>query len=121
MKKLLGIVVLGLLWCNIGYAGDKELKTKSDLTNLLIKSGLTLSFEESINNITFYNNGTGNWDDFPIIWEAITNNTFKAANPNYVDKMGYSTIKLNFNNSSATATNSDNSKINYFILSPNLE
>ncbi len=24
MKKLLGIVVLGLLWCNVGFAGEKK-------------------------------------------------------------------------------------------------
>ncbi len=24
MKKLLGIVVLGLLWCNIGFADDRK-------------------------------------------------------------------------------------------------
>ena len=24
MKKLLGILVLGLLWCNVGFANDKE-------------------------------------------------------------------------------------------------
>jgi len=24
MKKLLGIMVLGLLWCNIGYASNEE-------------------------------------------------------------------------------------------------
>ena len=31
MKKLLGIVVLGLLWCNVGFADDKkELKALKD-------------------------------------------------------------------------------------------
>ena len=34
MKKLLGILVLGLLWCNVGFAGDyknllKKAKTAS--------------------------------------------------------------------------------------------
>jgi hypothetical protein len=28
MKKLLGIVVLGLLWCNVGYSGTYAIKIK---------------------------------------------------------------------------------------------
>ena len=35
MKKLLGIVVLGLLWCNVGFAGVeevlKEIKKNKDI------------------------------------------------------------------------------------------
>ena len=36
MKKLLGIVVLGLLWCNVGFAEDKENLPKygEDYTNI---------------------------------------------------------------------------------------
>ena len=36
MKKLLGIVVLGLLWCNVGFAEDKENLPKygEDYTNM---------------------------------------------------------------------------------------
>ena len=29
MKKLLGILVLGLLWCNVGFAGGREEASKA--------------------------------------------------------------------------------------------
>jgi phosphohistidine phosphatase SixA len=35
MKKLLGILVLGLLWCNVGNAGIKEPGTDDKILNLL--------------------------------------------------------------------------------------
>ena len=28
MKKLLGVLILGLLWCNISFADDKRLEEK---------------------------------------------------------------------------------------------
>jgi len=28
MKKLLGIIVLGLLWCNVGFAEEKKKPSK---------------------------------------------------------------------------------------------
>jgi len=36
MKKLLGILVLGLLWCNVGFADDKKNLPKygEDYTNI---------------------------------------------------------------------------------------
>ena len=36
MKKLLGVLVLGLLWCNVGIADDKENLPKygKDYTNI---------------------------------------------------------------------------------------
>ena len=30
MKKLLGIVVLGLVWCNVGYANEKQIEYCAD-------------------------------------------------------------------------------------------
>ena len=30
MKNLLGIVVLGLLWCNVGYANEKQIEYCAD-------------------------------------------------------------------------------------------
>ena len=32
MKKLLGIVVLGLLWCNVGFADDPSERCGAELT-----------------------------------------------------------------------------------------
>jgi hypothetical protein len=34
VKKLLGILVLGLLWCNVGFAGTPDLKTSSPVIYL---------------------------------------------------------------------------------------
>ena len=46
MKKLLGIVVLGLLWCNVGFAGDyKNLLKKS-------KTASKEQIQEIINHIS---------------------------------------------------------------------
>ena len=42
MKKLLGIVVLGLLWCNTSFAEIYEFK-KCDSDNNLLSSGFWLS------------------------------------------------------------------------------
>ena len=35
MKKLLGILVLGLLWCNVGFADVKFQKTKLKIDDLV--------------------------------------------------------------------------------------
>ncbi len=34
MKKLLGIVVLGLLWCNVGFAKDLTLYCKQEVKKI---------------------------------------------------------------------------------------
>ena len=41
MKKLLGIVVLGLLWCNVGFADELTV-------NSLLKNGYKISKDETI-------------------------------------------------------------------------
>ena len=48
MKKLLGILVLGLLWCNIGFAKDTILKCK-DSGNSIV----SIIIDESENKIIF--------------------------------------------------------------------
>ena len=39
MKKLLGIVVLGLMWCNVGFAEEKKPKYSSSLNENIIVHG----------------------------------------------------------------------------------
>ncbi len=123
MKKFQVILVL-FFACFITqvFANTVELTTKLDLRNLLIKSGLTIRSQGNTSELIFYNNGKGIWrvlnNDYPILWDTISNNSFKAGNPKFIPTKGYSTITLNFKNLSATASNSDNSIINYSILSP---
>ena len=39
MKKLLGIIVLGLLWCNVGF-GDDQTERKKLIDNLINKHNI---------------------------------------------------------------------------------
>ena len=62
MKKLLGIVVLGLLWCNVGVAKDTILKCK-DSGNSIV----SIIVDESKNKIIF----NGIRVKTPITWGTI--------------------------------------------------
>ena len=66
MKKLLGIVVLGLLWCNIGFAEDKkELKWdidySSDLNGNIINYGWKIKSVRKTNDKEIYILNKNNW------------------------------------------------------------
>ena len=114
MKKLLGILVLGLLWCNVGFA-EIVLKNKTDLEALLIQTGLVLSYQGDNHTLEFDKTKKGTWDasgqSFPMVWEAISNNVFTAVAPKKKGDGPPSKITLDFNNMTATATtaNSDGS------------
>ena len=58
MKKLLGIVVLGLLWCNLSFAEDSELyieieKATQETSILRITEGYKLNCEAEIEDFAF--------------------------------------------------------------------
>ena len=48
MKKLLGIVILGLLWCNLGFADESEL-------NIEIKKAVEEKFDVKVKKIATMN------------------------------------------------------------------
>jgi len=55
MKKLLGIVVLGLLWCNVGFAEEINCNTLNECLkkNYTIKNKITFKPAESFFNIIY--------------------------------------------------------------------
>ena len=59
MKKLLGIVVLGLLWCNISFADDGHL---DDFNKWLFENGHT-QYVQRINICNFYKKHSKEWFD----------------------------------------------------------
>ena len=63
MKKLLGIVVLGLLWCNISFASPKNFDAFvwSDGKKLKIQKGRDIENPEN-KIIIIYNHGGWGWD-----------------------------------------------------------
>ncbi len=59
MKKLLGILVLGLLFCNVGLAEDKDFESLLVSKSLVIKEDY---HQKNTHEINFYKNGTGRWN-----------------------------------------------------------
>ena len=121
MKKAL-VAVLVMLFCsNVGVA-EIVLKNKIDLEALLIQTGLVLSYQGDNHTLEFDKTKKGTWNasgqSFPIVWEAISNNVFTAVDPKKKGDGPPSKIILDFNNMTATATDSDGSLINYKIVSP---
>ena len=59
MKKLLGILVLGLLWCNVGVAGDyKNLLAKAKVaTKEQIHEIIALAKKTKINSVANQKSG----------------------------------------------------------------
>ena len=47
MKKLLGIVVLGLLWCNLVLSEDKKIKFKLDVNSSVGQKHLWIFYEDN--------------------------------------------------------------------------
>jgi hypothetical protein len=43
MKKILGIIILGLLWCNVGFAEIRLIETKHIKTKLLLGGSFTVN------------------------------------------------------------------------------
>ena len=61
MKKLLGILVLGLLWCNVGFAGDyknlvakAKVATKEQIQEIINNTSLGLELEIGIAESCIY-------------------------------------------------------------------
>ena len=63
MKKLLGIIVLGLLWCNISFSSPKNFDAFvwSDGKKLKIQKGRDIENPEN-KIIIIYNHGGWGWD-----------------------------------------------------------
>ena len=53
MKKLLGILVLGLLWCNVGFAGGRE-EALDSLKRKLIHGGEAFLLAAAFAVIAFF-------------------------------------------------------------------
>ena len=52
MKKLLGILVLGLLWCNVGFAEEKKPKYSYSLNDNIIVHGWKIKSSKIIKTST---------------------------------------------------------------------
>ena len=55
MKKILGILVVGLLWCNISFSEEIDCDTLNECLkkNYIIKSKMTFKPHETILNIIY--------------------------------------------------------------------
>ena len=86
MKKLLGIVVLGLLWCNVGNAGINEPGTDQQCFDLFEKKKVfKKEFLPAVNKDTHifivYTSCTGDYKDWEWGWTIglDTDSTNKSA------------------------------------------
>jgi len=55
MKKLLGILVLGLLWCNVGVADWLQDETRAGINKFLKSKGLDEFGQKKGKENTYYN------------------------------------------------------------------
>ena len=75
MKKILGILFLGLLWCNVGFADDKkELKAfkdySYDLNDNIINYGWKIKSVRKTNDKEIYILNKNNWIMYCVVFFA---------------------------------------------------
>ena len=61
MKKLLGIVVLGLLWCGITYAEESKPKYTTSLNKNIVEYGWKVKSKRSTSDKDIYTLTKGKW------------------------------------------------------------
>ena len=61
MKKLLGIVVLGLMWCNVGFADEKPKISYNSVNENIIKYGWKIKSIKSFSEMEIYTLTKGKW------------------------------------------------------------
>ena len=79
MKKLLAIMVLGLLWCNVGFAEDKKnlpiwnkdyTTTKESLNNNIINYGWKIKSVKITNDKAIYTLSKNKWIMYCVVFFA---------------------------------------------------
>ena len=79
MKKLLGIVVLGLLWCSVGVADDKKnlpkygkdyTHTSPELNNNIINYGWKIKSVKMTNDKAIYTLSKNKWIMYCVVFFA---------------------------------------------------
>ena len=117
MKKLLGIVVLGLLLSGNAYADGSNLKKTLLNSNLVLK----YSGDGSMHTIKFKKNGTATWTSGEIftknIWQVLDDKTFSIYDPKAVKGKSLPQINIDFNDMIASFV-WDGINYNYEIISP---
>ncbi len=117
MKKLLGIVVLGLLLC------ANVLANGSGLKNTLLNSELVLKYTDgSIHKIKFYSSGNAEWKtgkrSFDVVWNVIDDMTLSIYNPKLLKGKSPPIANIDFNNLTFTIDQLNGKSMSYKILSP---
>ena len=101
MKKLLGIVILFLIFYTLPVSS--EINNKDELREFLIKNKMKYTSTDGYYRIfTFNEKGKGTYymdnkkKEMPLIWEVVNKNTLKSGHPQIVEQRGWTILKINF-------------------------
>ena len=89
MKKLLGILVLSLLWCNVGVADDKKIEFKLDVSSSVGQKHIWIFYEDNTCGEEGSSADSCTWveDGNKVIWNVNRGHYIVNANISFLGKV----------------------------------